>query len=259
VVDTSPIHLTITAHSGPGLLLGNVVTDLANLFNPPLPNSLNLSTVNTALQNLLSELNAQAPSIPSSPSTTPPFSSGQILALVVPPIDVNLLGLILKTSQIQVNADATTGNGMLLGNVLQTLLNTLGGTPTDLHNLSANINALLAKVVGILNASSLVLGGGAVSSLSSALQTLALPNLTNASGTATAQILNLTIASTNGTTPPVDVNLLGLTVTTSDVQAELDAQTGNGQILGNLVYNVANLLNPGGTLSLLSLLLGLGV
>jgi hypothetical protein len=259
VVDTSPIHLTITAHSGPGLLLGNVVTDLANLFNPPLPNSLNLSTVNTALQNLLSELNAQAPSIPSSPSTTPPFSSGQILALVVPPIDVNLLGLILKTSQIQVNADATTGNGMLLGNVLQTLLNTLGGTPTDLHNLSANINALLAKVVGILNASSLVLGGGAVSSLSSALQTLALPNLTNASGTATAQILNLTIASTNGTTPPVDVNLLGLTVTTSDVQAELDAQTGDGQILGNLVYNVANLLNPGGTLSLLSLLLGLGV
>jgi len=36
------------------------VADLANLFNPPLPSSLNLSTINTALENLLSELNAQA-------------------------------------------------------------------------------------------------------------------------------------------------------------------------------------------------------
>jgi hypothetical protein len=258
VVDTSPIHITITAHSGPGLLLGNVITDLANLFNPPLPSKLDLATINTKLQQLLGELNTQAPGIPSSPSTTA-NGSGQILALTVPPIDLNLLGLVLKTSQIQVNANAATGNGLLLGNVLQTLLNTLGATPTDLQNLNSNINGLLAKVVGILNASSLVLGSGAVGSLSNALQTLALPNLVSASGNASAQILNLTIASTNGTTPPVDVNLLGLTVTTSNVQAELDAQTGDGQILGNLVYNVANLLNPNGSLSLLGLLLGLGI
>ena len=37
LVDTSPIHLTITAHLGAGLVLGNAVTALANLFNPPLP------------------------------------------------------------------------------------------------------------------------------------------------------------------------------------------------------------------------------
>ena len=37
------------------------------------------------------------------------------------PIEVNLQGLLLKTSQIQVNADAITGNGDLLGNVLTTL------------------------------------------------------------------------------------------------------------------------------------------
>ena len=36
LVDTSPIHLTITAHAGDGLVLGNVVTALAHLFdNPP--------------------------------------------------------------------------------------------------------------------------------------------------------------------------------------------------------------------------------
>ena len=53
LVDTSPIHLTITAHSGQGLVLGNVVADLANLFNPPLPNTLNLDYINSKLVQLL--------------------------------------------------------------------------------------------------------------------------------------------------------------------------------------------------------------
>jgi hypothetical protein len=45
-----------------------------------------------------------------------------------------------------------------------------------------------------------------------------------------------------------------LVVTTSDIDAELWAQTGDGQILGNLLYNVANLLNQGNVTSLLFLL-----
>src|SRR5207248_4116805 len=130
-------------------------------------------------------------------------------------------------SQIQVNANAQTGNGELLGNVLTTLLNTLGATPQSLTDLSNNLNALLAKVVGILNATSLTLPSGALNSLSQVLQTLALPNLINATGTASAPILNLAIASTDGTTPPVNVNLLGLQVTTRNIQAQLLAQTGD--------------------------------
>src|SRR5207253_3899069 len=63
LVDTSPIHLTITAHSGQGLVLGNVVADLANLFNPPLPSTLNLDTINAKLTQLLDELNTQIPGI----------------------------------------------------------------------------------------------------------------------------------------------------------------------------------------------------
>jgi hypothetical protein len=262
LVDTSPIHLTITAHSGQGLLLGNVVADLANLFNPPLPSTLNLDDINTRLQNLLSELNTQIPGVGGNPipvSTTAPAGSEQIVSLAVPPIDLNLLGLVLKTSQIQVNADAITGNGELLGNVLTTLLNTLGATPQNLSALSGNLNALLSKVVGVLNASALTLPSGAVSSLSGLLQQLALPNLVNTTGTASAPILNLAIASTDGTTPPVNVNLLGLQVTTSNIQAQLIAQTGDGQILGNLLYNVANLLNPGGSINLLTILNGLGL
>ena len=57
----------------------------------------------------------------------------------------------------------------------------------------------------------------------------------------------------------MDANLLGLVVTTSNIQAQLLAQTGDGQILGNLLFNVANLLNPGGSLNLLVILNELGL
>ncbi len=255
LVDTSPIHLQILAHSGSGLILGNVVADLANLFNPPLPSTLNLDDINARLVNLLNDLNSQI-SIPAAPVSPVTIQAGsnQVLALTLAPINVNLLGLVLKTTQIQVNVDANPGNGNLLGNVLTTLLNTLGATPQNLTALSNNLSAILAKVIGVLNASSLTLPSSAVSSLSQVLQTLSLPNLINASGSASAPILNLAIASTDGTTPPVDVNLLGLVITTSDIQAQLLAQTGDGLILGNLLYNVANLLNPGGALNLLTIL-----
>src|SRR5207237_2146299 len=122
-----------------------------------------------------------------------PTASGQILSLTVPPINLNLAGLILKTNQIQVNANASTGNGLLLGNVLTTLLNTLGATPANLSQLSNNLNALLAKVVGVLNASSLTLSASALASLPSTLQTLALPNLLSSSTTATSTVLTVVI------------------------------------------------------------------
>src|SRR5207302_1860426 len=135
------------------------------------------------------------------------------------------------------------------------LLNTLGATPQNLATLSNNLNTILSDVVTILNQASLTLAPGAVAALSQVLQTLALPNLVNTSGTpATAPILNLNIASTDGTTPPVDLTLLGLVVTTSNLQVQLQSQTGDGQVLGNLLYNVAHLLDPGGALNLLTIL-----
>ena len=48
-------------------------------------------------------------------------------------------------------------------------------------------------------------------------------------------------------------------VTTSNIHAQLLAQPGNGQILGNLVYNVSHLLDPGGLLSVLTILHALGL
>lgn len=263
LVDTSPIDLSITAHSGPGLLLGNVVTDLANLLNnPPRDGDLSLNRIIDRLQRLNDQLAAQIPGIAPAPVPSPTTTPGttNVLSLVVPPINLNLLGLILQTDTIRVNADAQSGNGLLLGNLLTQLLNSLNGTPQQISALNAQVNTLLAKVVGVLNATSLNLPTNALGTLSPALQTLALPNLVNTSGApASASVLNLNIASPTGTTPPVDVNLLGLVVTTGNIHAQLNAQTGNGQILGNLVYNVAHLLDPGGNPSLLPILTGLGL
>ncbi len=48
-------------------------------------------------------------------------------------------------------------------------------------------------------------------------------------------------------------------MTTSNIHAQLVAQTGDGQVLGNLLYNVAHLLDPGGSLNLLTILGQLGL
>jgi len=51
VATTSPIHLYITAHSGDGLALGNVVTELAHLFDDP-PPTLTVEDVNTVTETM---------------------------------------------------------------------------------------------------------------------------------------------------------------------------------------------------------------
>jgi hypothetical protein len=265
VVTTSPINLVIQANSGSGLVLGNIVADLANLLNNPTGNV--VTDIENGLTSLLNTLQQQFPSISPSlptPSPTPtptPTSTGsfQVLSLTVPPINLNLLGLILQTSTIQVNATTQSGNGNLLGNLINDLLNSVHASQSDLNTINSDLNGVLDEVVGILNATTLSVPAGAVSSLSSTLQELASPTLIDTTGAAVSPepVLNLSIASDNNT-PPLDVDLLGVVVTTSNIQVQLLAQPGQGLILGNLVYNVSHLLD-GGLLSVLGLLNTLGV
>ena len=109
--------------------------------------------------------------------------------------------------------------------------------------LNNTLNGVLSRVVGVLNAAELLVSPALVSALPPALQTLLSPVLVAPAGSS-APILDLVIASQDGTSPPVEVDLLGLHVTTSDINAQLSATTGDGMILGNLLYNVANLANP---------------
>jgi len=58
----------------------------------------------------------------------------------------------------------------------------------------------------------------------------------------TCPILHLAIG-------PINLNLLGLVVTTQPIVIDIVAVPGPGNLLGNLLCAIAGLLDPGGTLS----------
>jgi len=73
-----------------------------------------------------------------------------------------------------------------------------------------------------------------------------------------APVLDLIIASQDGTTPPVDVNLLGLNVTTSDIDAHLSAVTGDGRSWATCCTTSPTWPTPTAPAGLLTLLNALG-
>ena len=94
---------------------------------------------------------AKASQIPPLPLPLPPLPAGNacsILALDLGPINLNLLGLVVRTNQIQLRIDAVQGPGNLLGNLLcgiTGILNPSGAIAnTPLGQLTQILNALLA-------------------------------------------------------------------------------------------------------------------
>jgi hypothetical protein len=89
--------------------------------------------------------------------------------------------------------------------------------------------------------------------------------VTNAAGqTVGAIVRNLTLSliSINATCDilhlelgPIDLNLLGLVVHVDKIVVDIDAQSGPGNLLGNLLCAITNLLNGGGPLAQLVTLL----
>ena len=95
----------------------------------------------------------------------PVLQQGDVLSLTVPAINLDLLGLMLKTTPITVDASSRSDDGLLLGNVLSSALSTLNATPAELSKLSGNLNNVLAYVVGVLNHASLTIPPNAVSKI----------------------------------------------------------------------------------------------
>jgi hypothetical protein len=96
-----------------------------------------------------------ASSAQASQAPLPPLPAGpscQVLALNLGPINLNLLGLVVRTNEIQVRIDAVQGPNNLLGNLLCAvtgLLNptgALGQLTGAINNLAAALNAILALV-----------------------------------------------------------------------------------------------------------------
>jgi hypothetical protein len=103
--------------------------------------------------------NAAAPAGTASASQVPPLplpplpagNACSILSLDLGPINLNVLGLVIRTNQIQLRIDAVQGPGNLLGNLLCGITGLLnpatGGTGvanTPLGQLVQILNALLA-------------------------------------------------------------------------------------------------------------------
>ena len=97
---------------------------------------------------------AQASQVPPLPLPLPPLPAGNacsILSLNLGPINLNVLGLVIRTNEIQLRVDAVQGPGNLLGNLLCAVTGLLnpatggaGVANTPLAQLVQILNALLA-------------------------------------------------------------------------------------------------------------------
>jgi len=157
-----------------------------------------------------------------------------ILNLHLGPINLNLLGLQVKTSEICLAVTAEPGPGNLLGNLLCGVSHLLdGGTPLD-------------TILGGLTSTDLsTLTGALTNLLNGTLSTITTPFSTASSlVSAGTNLLHLSVG-------PVDLNLLGLDVHLDDchngpVTVDINAVPGPGNLLGNLLSDLAHLLDRPG-------------
>jgi hypothetical protein len=80
-----------------------------------------------------------------SASQVPPIPGAcQVLNLTLGPINLNLLGLSVRTNQIDLRIEAVPGPGNLVGNLLCAVTNLLNPGSSPLGQLAAALNAILA-------------------------------------------------------------------------------------------------------------------
>src|SRR5438128_227451 len=131
------------------------------------------------------------------------------------------------------SASASASSGITIPvNLNQPGIGSFTGTFT-LQNFAVVNNTLVA--VGTLAGTVTDAAGNILGSI---VQTISIP----ISVTGTCQILHLTLG-------PLDLDLLGLKIHLDRIVLDITAQSGPGNLLGNLLCAVANLLNNGGPLA----------
>ena len=155
-------------------------------------------------------------------------TSTPILTLHLAPIDLNVLGLEVKTSEICLNVTAQSGPGNLLGNLLSGVANSL--------NNGLSLGSILNSLT---SAEQTLLTGGLTNLLNGAMGAINAGTTTSPSST---DILHLSVG-------PVNLNLLGLQVNLDNcaggpVTVDVLANAGPGNLLGNLLTDVSNLGLP---------------
>lgn len=204
------------------------------LASPVLP----LSITGVSIQNgqLVSQglLGANPFTAPLTLSTSPSADpSTSILNLHLDPIHLNLLGLKVDTSPICLAITAQSGSGNLLGNLVSDVAHLLDqGTPlgTILSGLTSDQQSLLT--------------GSLSSLLSNVANDITAPSSVGTPAASTAGTTNILHLSVG----PLNLNLLGLDVrldncSNGPVTVDVSAQSGPGNLLGNLLTDVAGLLD----------------
>jgi len=180
-VATGNICLNITATSGRGNLLGNLLTGIANLLNQPGATlggvlggltSAQLGTLTTGLTNLLNgalrDVLTQGTASPSASEPEPPghtdtANTCEILNLSLGPVNLSLLGLNVSLDDcnggpVIVDVDAIPSSdpgGGLLGDLLCGVSNLLNNTGTpglqgQLRHLVRDINHVIHDIEGLI-------------------------------------------------------------------------------------------------------------
>lgn len=156
-VDTSKICLDITAQSGSGNLLGNLLTDVAHLLDGGAPlggilgglSTAQLGTLTSGLTDVLNGVFGALGSPSSAASAT-----GNILHLSLGPVDLNLLGLNVSLDNcnngpVTVDITAESGPGKLLGNLLNSVSHLLDG-PANGHAIANALNRVADAINRLL-------------------------------------------------------------------------------------------------------------
>jgi hypothetical protein len=230
VVPAAPVHLgpalAAPAAISPAALLPINITSAT--LDPATGAVSAVGTIGNQAISLVGQL-----SLAQVPGTTTP-----ILDLHVNAIHLDLLGLKVDTSNICLNITASSGQGQLLGNLLTgvaNLLNTGGTLPTLQSALSGlNLSGIGNELTQILNQ-----GLGQLFS-----PTAVNPGGTSVTSAGSTSILHLSLG-------PVNLSLLGLNVNVDNcangpVTVDITAQSGPGQLLGNLLTQVSHFLDGQG-------------
>lgn len=150
-----------------------------------------------------------------------------------------------------VAAAPTAAAGTITAPVTGTFTNTAGtGTfkgTFDPQSFSVVNGTLMAT--GLLTGQLTDANGNSVGSVSKTITAPVDTNASNATHAALAcNVLNLVLG-------PLNLNVLGLVVTLNQIHLNINAVPGAGNLLGNLLCDVAGLLNGGGALSQIAALL----
>jgi hypothetical protein len=225
-------------------LLGSVPGLVPIQFNYAANGQFTPGTQNQAGQlqyTLYGQVGANSLTMPLTLTATPGSNGAEILNLHINPIHLDVLGLNVNTSAICLNITAQQGSGNLLGNLLYDVAHALdpngGNSSNPLGTLSPIENLIFSlELSTLLNGGvNAVTGPSSIGASSSAQNDQVLPP-------GATDILHLSLG-------PVNLNLLGLNVALNNchngpVVVDAYAQSGSGELLGNLLTDVANILNP---------------